>query len=243
MLQSFRNLKIGKNNVISKLAIIYDNVTIGDNNFIGDNVIIYPNTKIGNYNNIFNGNVIGEQAISTNDKYMKYDLNMCKGVEIGNNNLLHIKNLIFSGIDNATVIKNNNKLLSEVHVGHDVYIGNNVIFYPRIIQAGYSIFLDNSNVGMGATIQQKCVIGQYSMVGGNNMITKNVFPYFVNIANKIHRINKMKTPGNINDNEIILRKISEDFYNKNLDLNSYEIPETIKNDIEFFIKNCDKFKK
>jgi acyl-[acyl carrier protein]--UDP-N-acetylglucosamine O-acyltransferase len=96
---------------------------------------------------------------------------------------------------------------------------------------------------MGATIQQKCVIGQYSMVGGNNMITKNVFPYFVNIANKIHRINKMKTPGNINDNEIILRKISEDFYNKNLDLNSYEIPETIKNDIEFFIKNCDKFKK
>jgi len=243
MLQSFRNLRIGKNNVISKLAIIYDNVTIGDNNFIGDNVTIYPNTIIGNHNNIFNGNVIGEQAISTNDKYMKYELNMCKGVEIGDNNLLHIKNLIFSGIDNATVIKNNNKLLSEVHVGHDVYIGNNVVFFPRVIQAGYSVYLDNCNVGMGATIQQKCVIGQYSMVGGNNMITKNVFPYFVNIANKIHRINKMKTSSIVNDNETILRKISEDFYNNKIDLNKYEIPKTIKNDIELFIKNCNKFHK
>lgn len=243
MLQSFRNLKIGKNNIISKLAIIHDNVTIGDNNFIGDNVIIYPNTKIGNYNNIFNGNIIGEQAISTNDKYMKYDLNICKGVEIGNNNLFHIKNLIFSGIDSPTVIKNNNKLLSEVHVGHDVCIGNNVVLFPRIIQAGYSIFMDNSSVGMGATIQQKCVIGQYSMVGGNNMITKNVFPYFVNIQSKIHRLNKLKTPDIVNDNENNLRKISEEFYDNKLDLSNYELPENLKKDIELFVKNCNKFKK
>ena len=81
------------------------------------------------------------------------------------------------------------------------------------------------------------------MVGGNNMTTKNVFPYFINIANKIHRINKIKTPGIVNDNENILRKISEDFYNKKLDLNSYEIPETVKNDIDFFVKNCNKFYK
>jgi acyl-[acyl carrier protein]--UDP-N-acetylglucosamine O-acyltransferase len=243
MLQSFRNLKIGKNNVISKLAIIYDNVTIGDNNFIGDNVIIYPNTKIGNYNNIFNGNIIGEYPVSSDDKYKTYNLNICKGVEIGNNNLLHIKNLIFSGIDNKTYIGNNNKLLAENHVGHDSYVTNNVTFYPRVIQGGYSIYLDNSNIGMNTTIQQKCVVGQYSMVGGNNMITKNVFPYFINIANKIHRINKNKTSSIVNDNEIILRKISEDFYNKKLDLNSYEIPENIKNDIELFIQNCDKFHK
>jgi|688.fasta_scaffold793569_1 UDP-N-acetylglucosamine acyltransferase len=243
MLQSFRNLKIGKNNVISKLAIIYDNVTIGDDNFIGDNVVIYPNTKIGNYNNIFNGNVIGEYPVSSDDKYIKYDLNICKGVEIGNNNLLHVKNLVFSGINNKTYIGNNNKILSENQVHHDVYISNNAIFYPRVVQAGFSIYLDNCNVGMGATIQQKCVVGQYSMVAGNIMTTKNVFPYFVNISNKIQRINKMKTSGIVNDNEIILRKISEDFYNKNLDLNNYKIPETIKNDIELFIKNCNKFQK
>ena len=243
MLQSFRNLKIGKNNVISKLSIIYDNVTIGDNNFIGDNVIIYPNTKIGNNNNIFNGNIIGEFPVSSDEKYINYNLNISKGVEIGDNNLLHVKNSIFSGIHNKTYIGNNNKLLSENQVHHDVYIGNNVIFYPRVIQAGYSIFLDNCNVGMAASIQQRCVVGQYSMVGGNNMINKNVFPYFVNIANKIHRINKMKTSSIVNDNEIILRKISEDFYNKKLDLNSYEIHETIKNDIELFIKNCNKFQK
>jgi acyl-[acyl carrier protein]--UDP-N-acetylglucosamine O-acyltransferase len=96
---------------------------------------------------------------------------------------------------------------------------------------------------MGATIQQKCVIGQYSMVGGNNMITKNVFPYFVNIQSKIHRLNKLKTPDIVNDNENNLRKISQEFYDNKLDINNYELPENIKKDIELFVKNCNKFKK
>jgi acyl-[acyl carrier protein]--UDP-N-acetylglucosamine O-acyltransferase len=84
------NLKIGLNNNISQSVILHDNVVIGDNNFIGDNVIIYPNTIIGNNNKIFNGNIIGEFPVHTS--LSDYDLSICKGVIIGDNNILHVKN-------------------------------------------------------------------------------------------------------------------------------------------------------
>ena len=130
-----KNIDIGINNTISPSVIIHDNVIIGNNNFIGDNVVIYPNTIIGDNNSIFNGNIIGEFPIHTS--LDRYDLSICKGVSIGNNNLLHIKNIIFSGVENITTIGNNNKILGEVHMGHDANIKNNVCIYPRVIIGGY----------------------------------------------------------------------------------------------------------
>ena len=45
LLNSFYNIKIGGNNIISKSVKIHENVIIGNNNKIHDNVIIYPNTN------------------------------------------------------------------------------------------------------------------------------------------------------------------------------------------------------
>ena len=144
-------------------------------------------------NNILPRNIIGEFPVSSNDNYNNYDFNLTKGVEIGNNNLLHVSNIIFSGIENKTKIGNNNKLLAENHIGHDSKIFNNITFYPRCISGGYSVYLDNSNIGMGAKIQQRTVVGQYCMIGANNVITKHVFPYYICINNKLHRLNEKNT--------------------------------------------------
>ena len=115
----------------------------------------------------------------------KYDLYKCKGVLIGNDNVFHVNNILFSGIENKTYIGNYNKILGECHIGHDAKIYNNVTIYPRVITGGFSEYLNNSNIGMCAVIHQKKIIGQYSMVGGNNMITKNVFPYYISINKNI----------------------------------------------------------
>ena len=234
------NIIIGKNNRISESAHIHNNVIIGDNNFIGDNVIILPNTVIGNDNHIFNGNVIGEFPINSSDDYKEYDLFKCKGVLIGNNNLFHVKNIIFSGIENATFVGNNNKILGECNISHDVQIYNTVTIYPRVIIGGFCELLEYSNIGMCAVIHQHKIIGQYSMVGGNNMVTKHVFPYYININNKCHRLNEMKISEDVKKRNNILREIYENFIKKNYSLSHYDLSSEMMNDLTLFISKINK---
>jgi len=256
-----KNIKIGENNFISDKAIIHDNVIIGNNNNIYDNVVIHQNTEIGNNNNIhdnviilqnteignnnniFKGNIIGEFPVNTDEKFKNYDLSKSKGVKIGNNNLFHINNIIFGGINNKTQIGNNNKFLSENHINHDVIIKNNVTFYIRVVIAGFSICLDYCNIGSCAFIQQKTVIGQYTMIGAQSALTKNAFPYFVNINNKITRLNHIKISKIISENEIILREINDKIIKKE-DINELlnKLPTSIKNELEEYIFNINNFK-
>jgi acyl-[acyl carrier protein]--UDP-N-acetylglucosamine O-acyltransferase len=238
-----RNIIIGKNNYISPKAIIHNNVIIGDNNKIYDNVIIFPNTKIGNNNYIYPRNYIGDFPIDTNIVNNDYEFKNVKGVEIGNNNLFHLENYILSGIKNKTYVGNNNKILGKNLIGHDVIIKNNVTIYPRCLIGGYVILMDNSNIGMGVTINQKLVIGSYSMIAANNPVVKNIFPYYININNKIHKLNFKKTPKEINDYDFVLRLIDENFNNKNFELEQYynenKITYQIKNDLNDYIKNMN----
>ena len=193
------SLIIGKNNIIGKNVKIFENVTIGNNNKIYDNTIIYPNTKIGNNNIFLHRNKIGEigvQSSFTTDNFeFKYN-----GLEIGNNNFFHVDNIIFNGYDKKTVIGNYNKILSESHIGHDTKIINNVILYPRCITGGHSTLLSNSVMGFNSTIQQRMVLGNYSMIGAGNNVSKNVFPFFIIINNKYIRTNNKAIPDDLNIN-------------------------------------------
>jgi acyl-[acyl carrier protein]--UDP-N-acetylglucosamine O-acyltransferase len=96
-------------------------------------------------------------------------------------------------------------------------------------------YLNNSNIGMASVIHQRTIVGQYSMIGANNMITKNVFPYYINISNKIHRLNKVKLPEHILNYDQTLREIQHNFENKSYELDKYDLPIDIKNVLETFI--------
>jgi len=241
-LNNLNNLKfkIGKNNFISKHAIIHDNVTIGNNNKIHEGVIIYPNTIIGDNNNIFPRNILGEFPVSSDDNYHNYNYNT-KGLIIGNNNLFHVNNIIFSGIENKTFIGNNNKILAENHIGHDVKILNNVTFYPRCIAGGYSIYLNYSNIGMSSIMHQKIVVGQYSMIGANNTVTKHVFPYYININNKLHRLNEAKISKDMNIYDETLKEINKNIMSKKFDLSKYNTTKDIHEILSEYTKYIQLF--
>jgi len=235
VLHSLKNI-IGKNNYISRTAIIHENVKIGDNNKIYNNVVIYPNTVIGDNNNIFNNNIIGEYPVQTNTKYRDYDFTKTFGTNIGNNNFFHVRNIIFAGVERPTVINNNNNILAEVHIGHDTIIYNNVTLYPRVITGGFSECMDYSNVGGYGFIQQKKIVGKYCMVGGSQLVAKNVFPYFVYVNGKITRLNHIKLSDDILKNEIEIKKLAQEYYNGNRDLNLNKLPINIKSEIKLFLK-------
>lgn len=224
------SIKIGSNNNIESSVIIHRNVKIGNNNKIYGNTIIHPNTEIGDNNIIYPGNVIGELPCSSYNINHDYDFSnpLLKGVKIGDNNVLYHENWIQSGLRCKTLIGNNNILYGSVKIGHDVVIKNHTNVYAESIFGGNSILMDNSTVGMRAAIIQNVVIGNYSMIGLNNTITKNVFPFFVNINNEIKRINTKKTSEDIVKYEQILRDINELFSSKKYDISGYDIPEDIR---------------
>ena len=238
LLYGFKNLKIGKNNFISPKAIIHDNVTIGNNNKIYENVIIYPNTIIGNNNVILNDNILGEQPVEAkeifNDKIFK-------GLEIGDNNFFHVKNIIFNGCYKKTIIGNNNKLLAEGHIGHDTHIYNNVTLYPRVITGGLSTLMDFSTIGMNGICQQNTVLGSFSMIGMNSISSHNVFPFYIYFNQKYIRPNKIKVPDELQiekyDNEIqkLIIDLKENKCDKSL-IDKYKLPTNITNYIYEFLK-------
>lgn len=219
------SLIMGKNNYIESGVKISKNVIIGNNNKIHDGTVIYPNTTIGNNNIILNNNILGEHPVNSSETFVDKTFG---GLTIGHNNFLHVNNLIFSGHSGKTRIENNNKLLGESHIGHDVHIHNNVNIYTRGMLCGYVKMLDYSGVGVSAVIHQKKIIGNYSFIGMNNTILKNIFPFFININHtysqlNIHRL--MQEPQllvNLTVYKHILDEICVHYQNKTLDILLYK---------------------
>jgi acyl-[acyl carrier protein]--UDP-N-acetylglucosamine O-acyltransferase len=228
-------VEIGKNNYISPEVIIGNNVKIGENNKIYGNTILHPNTVIGDNNYIYPVCRIGEIPSSSNRKSYEYDIPSFKGITIGNNNYIHSHTLIQAGVDKRSIIGNNNKLMGAIFIGHDIDIENDTTIYPGAMIAGYVDVKTGASIGLSAVINQKIVIGQYSMIASNSTIIKHVFPYYININNVIHRLNTRKLPAYININDdIVLRKIyNSDCVDKE-NLNKY-----IKEDIDIYYNSLN----
>ena len=243
MLRFFnRKIKIGKNNYISKHAIIHDNVQIGDNNKIYDNVTIFPNTIIGDNNYFYPRNYIGDFPIDSRIKNCDYDFSNVAGVSIGNNNLFHLDNVILSGTETKTQICDNNKILGKVLVGHDVILKNNVVIYPGCIIGGYANLLNNSSVGMGSIVNQKIIIGNNSMIGSNNAVTKHVFPYYITINNKLIRLNKKNIKSEMECYDKELKEIQKHIHTDDFNINNFNISDEIKENILDFLIKTKQFK-
>ena len=233
-----KSLIMGKNNFIASSVKIAENVIIGNNNKIYDGTVIYPNTVIGNNNVILNNNILGEHPVHSKDNFQEKIHN---GLSIGDHNFLHVNNLIFSGYEKKTIIKNYNQILAESHIGHDTHIHNHVTLYPRVITGGLSTLFDYSTIGMQSSIQQNSVLGHYSMIGMGTIASHNVFPFFIYFNLKYLRPNKIKIPEElqVQQHQESLQLIIKELKKNNCDhsiLNKFNLPENILNIINQFLQ-------
>lgn len=239
LLRYFKNISIGLNNIIEPGVKIHRNVTIGKNNKIYSGTVIYPNTIIGDDNIILNNNIIGEHPIEAKETFKEKIFN---GVIIGNNNMFHVKNIIFNGFYNKTIIGDNNQLLAENHIGHDTHITSNVVIYPRCITGGLSTLLPHSTMGMYSVLQQNRVMGSYSMLGMGNPCSHNIFPLYIYVNGKYIRPNTYKIPPELNIKEYdhqlqnIIHEMRQNFNPSIID--NYNLSLDVKNILYDFIKHC-----
>jgi UDP-3-O-[3-hydroxymyristoyl] glucosamine N-acyltransferase len=116
---------IGNHVVIGNNCVIHPNVVIYDNCIVGDNVVIHANTTIGSDAFYFKKRESGFEPLNTCGTVMIED-----DVVIGSNCSIDKGVTATTRIGKGTIIDN------QVHIGHDVIIGQHCLFAAQVGIAG-----------------------------------------------------------------------------------------------------------
>ena len=147
------NVKIGKGNVIGPHVIIAGKTTIGDDNWIG------PGAAIG-----IAGDILGHPS-SQDSPFWEETSPQEFGVVIRDKNVLKEHVTIHAGSHRHTEIGSSCYLMPRAHLGHDCWLGDNVLLSPGAQIAGHVSIGARTVVGMGALVHQFSNIGPVAMVG------------------------------------------------------------------------------
>lgn len=175
-------------NEIHPTAIIGENVNLGTGNKILPYTVIYGPTDIGNDNIIGPNVVIGTPGQDTRNRY--YDSSE-KKIIIGDRNIIREFTAIQKPCyEDLTFLGNDVFLMQSVHIPHDAIIEDKVVITPMCVLAGITKILEGANLGMGASVNQYTVVGQYSIVATGAAVMKNVKPFTRYIPNKPISVNQ-----------------------------------------------------
>lgn len=117
------------------------------------------------------------------------------GVVIGKNNLFFEFVTIHraTGVENRTIIGDNNYIMSYVHIAHNCRIGNNCTITNGVQLGGYSEVSDGANLGGLVGVHQFCRIGRLAMVGAHSYVNRDILPFMLATGNpcRIRGVNRV----------------------------------------------------
>ena len=186
------NVRLGENVTIESHVVIEDDVVIGDHvhlmphvfigqgTVIGDHTMIRPNvtimdrTRIGSHVLIHSGSVIGSdgygfaQGSDTHEKFPHTGI-----VEIGDHVEIGACNTIDRGTLGTTRIGSGVKTDNQIHIAHNVKIGNNTLIVAQVGIAGSTkvgnnvIIAGKAGISGHLTIGDNAIVGPYAGVSGD----------------------------------------------------------------------------
>ncbi len=211
--------QIADNVEVGPWTIIGPDVVIGEGTIINSHVVVKGPTTIGKNNKIFQFCTIGEDC---QDKKFKGEATR---LEIGDGNIFREACTIHRGTtqDNSiTKIGNDNLFMVNVHVAHDVIVGDNCILANDTNVAGHVHIGDTAILGGASQVHQFVQIGSHSMCGTGSIVLKDVPAYIMANGNsaKPHGINSegLKRRGFTANDISALRKAYKIVYRQGLTL-------------------------
>ncbi len=178
--------KISDRAIVDPTATIADDVEIGPFCVIGpdvniesgcrllNNVTIMGHTTIGKDNIMFPHAVLG--AAPQDKKYRAEPTRL----EIGNGNLFREAVSIHVGTEKGggvTRVGDNNLLMVNAHLGHDVHLGSNCVLSNNVMIAGHVVCGDYVNMMGGVGVHHFVTVGDYAYIGGYARIHHDVPPF------------------------------------------------------------------
>jgi UDP-N-acetylglucosamine acyltransferase len=84
----------------------------------------------------------------------------------------------------VTRIGSDNLLMAYTHVAHDVAIGDHTILANGTTLAGHVTVGDWAVIGAFSGVHQFCRVGRHAIIGGYSVITQDVLPYSMTVAER-----------------------------------------------------------
>ncbi len=169
-----KNVRIGKNTIISSNCVIEDEVSIGENSYICSNVTIQRECQLGKRCTILPGAVVGSEGFgNARDEQNNWQSIAHLGrVCIGDDVSIGANTTIDRGTIDDTEIHNGVKIDNLVQIAHNVIIGENTAIAAKTGIAGTT------------TIGKRCMIGGMVGIVGHLTITDDVI---VNATSTVNR--------------------------------------------------------
>lgn len=156
---------IGEGTYIYPSAFVGEQVTIGKNCVIHPNATIYAYTQIGDNVIIHANSTIGGDAFYYKRQKPNYDKMHSAGrVVIENDVEIGAGTTIDAGVSSDTVIGKGTKLDDQVHIGHDVKIGEYCIIAAQVGIAG------NTKIGNRVTLYGKVAVNKNITIGDDAIV-------------------------------------------------------------------------
>jgi len=173
--------KIADSAEIGPYSIVGADVEIGARTQLKANVVMEGPLAIGEDNVFFPYSTVG---VAPQD--LKYHgERSC--THIGHRNKIREFVTIHRGTEGGgmlTSLGDDNLLMVQVHIAHDVRVGSHCVLSHAATIGGHVAIDDWSVVGAGSAIHQFCRVGRHAMIGGYSVITQDVLPFSTTSANR-----------------------------------------------------------
>lgn len=166
--------RLAEDVTVGPFSIIDAGVKIGPGSVIGAHVWITGSSRLGANNTVGYGSIIGADP---QDVSFKPDTH--SDVNIGDNNKIREYVTIHRSAaeGGSTTVGDSNFLMTGVHLAHDVQMGSHNALANNVLIAGHVKLADHVFLGGGSAFHQFIHIGQYAIVQGNAVVSRDVPPY------------------------------------------------------------------
>jgi UDP-N-acetylglucosamine acyltransferase len=175
--------RLGEGVRIGPFCVVGSEVSLGDGVELLSHVVVTGRTTIGARTKLFPFASIGHQP-----QDLKY-----KGepstLDVGSDCLIREGVTMNPGTEGGgmkTVVGDRCAFLANSHVGHDCFVGNNVIFSNGVMIAGHVTVGDFVIMGGGAGVIQFARVGAHSFLGAMSGLENDLIPYGMALGNRAH---------------------------------------------------------
>jgi len=193
--------------VISPLSLVDPHASLADDVEVGPFCVIGPNVVVGagcklishvvlrGYTTLGRNNTLHSHVVLGGPPQDKKPCRDSTRLEIGNDNQIRESVTIHVGTERGggiTRVGNNNMLMVNSHLGHDVQLGDNCVLANNCMIAGHVVCGNYVNMMGGVGVHHFVSIGEYAYIGGAARLRHDVPPYVkVDGADQVRGLNEV----------------------------------------------------